>query len=307
MYNFTHNNHLKHFIDGVPFGVRTNKYQQYTTDVGTIDPEYYAKNNYQSELLRVARLQYDEFKNDMALFISGGSDSEIMARSFARQGLRPKCIIINFTGGYNIGEVKEAVSVAEELSLPYEIVDFDVKDFYLSGAAANLAVKIQCELLPFLAFFQVAKKLNTAAILGGELLIEKYVNNSFEGEWVLRNIETLEAAHVRFSMKYQIPFIIEWFSYTPELMLYYLEDQDIVELINDKTPYWSITPVKNKILQRLVPDLRDKEKTTGFENLRGMLVDSRVELAKLMPDNLGDTKPYLTYNEVISKLRGNNA
>lgn len=304
MFNFTHNNHLKHYIGGELFGTRTNKFQQYTTDVGSIDPEYYAKSNYRQELLRVARLQYDDLGKDLVLFISGGTDSEIMARSFAAQGLKPKCIIIKFTGDYNLDEVKEAVAVAEELALPYEIVDFDVRGFYLSGEADKLAMDIQCELLPFLVFFKVSQQLQTPTVLGGELLIEKYKNHDFKPEWVLRNIETLEASHVRFSQKFNIPFIIEWFSYTPELMLYYLEHPGIKYLVADKTPYWSVTPIKNIILRKLVPELRIKEKTTGYEKLKGLHVESRARLASLMPDNIGDTKPFLGYDELIKRLRG---
>lgn len=307
MFSFTHNNHLKHFIDGVPFATRTKKYQKYTTDVGTVDPDRFANSTYQSELLRVARLQYEDLGPDLLLFISGGTDSEIMARSFARQGLRPKCIIIKFTGDYNLFEVKEAVIVAEELGLPYEIIEFDVKDYYHSGAAAELAANINCELLAFLVFFQVSKNLAAPSVLGGELLIEKYPDRNFKPTWILRNIETLEAAHVRFAMKYDIPFIIEWFSYTPELMLHYLDHPDVRRIAENKTPYWSITPAKNQILRKLVPDLRIKEKTTGYENLRGLHVESRIELAKLMPENIGDSKPYMTYEEVINKLRGQRA
>ena len=203
-----------------------------------------------------------------------------------------------------VDEVKEAVAVADELGLPYEIVDFDVRGFYLSGEAERLAVEIQCELLPFLVFFKVSQQLQAPTVLGGELLIEKYKNHNFKPEWVLRNIETLEASHVRFAQKFNIPFIIEWFSYTPELMLYYLEDPAIKYLVGDNTPYWSVTPVKNIILRRLVPELRIKEKTTGYENLKGLHVESRAKLASLMPDNIGDTHPYLGYNELIKRLRG---
>ena len=87
-------------------------------------------------------------------------------------------------------------------------------------------------------------------------------------------------------------------------MLYYLEDPAIKHLVADKTPFWSVTPVKNVILRRLIPELRVKEKTTGYENLKGLHVESRAKLASLMPDNIGDTHPYLGYNELIKKLRG---
>jgi len=304
MFNFTHNNHYKHFIDGTLFGVRTNKFQQYTTDVGTVDMDYYLKSNYNKERLRIAQLQWDDLGKDLVLFVSGGLDSEIMVRSYVEQGLRPLCIIIRFIGDYNSADVNEAVSLLTELELPYKIIDFDVKEFYFSGRAADLAKEIQCELLPFLVFFEVSRQLNVPTVLGGELLVERYRGVNHIPKWVLRNIETYEAAHVRFAKKYNIPFVIEWFSYTPEIMLYYLEHPGIKNLVVDQTAYWSITPIKNMVLSNIVPGLRKKSKGTGYENLNALLHESKRTLGALMPENIGDTKPYLPFNEVLQKLRG---
>lgn len=304
MYNFTHNNHYKHFIDGELFGVRTNKFQQYTTDVGTVDMDYYLRSNYNKERLRIAQLQYKDLGKDLVLFVSGGLDSEIMVRSYVQQGLKPLCIVIRFIGDYNADDVNEAVNLLTELEVPYKVIDFDVKEFYFSGRAAELAKEIQCELLPFLVFFDVSRTLNVPTVLGGELLVERYrgVNSSLK--WVLRNLENYEAAHVRFAKKYNIPFVIEWFSYTPELMLYYMEHPAIKNLVVDRTPYWSITPIKNMTLRTIVPGLRKKSKGTGFEKLKALLHESKETLGSLMPENIGDTCPYLTYDEVVNKLRG---
>jgi hypothetical protein len=304
MFNLTHNNHYKHFIDGELFGVRTNKFQQYSTDVGTVDMEYYLKNDYNTERLRIAQLQYNDLGKDLVLFVSGGLDSEIMVRSYVEQGLKPLCIIIKFIGDYNISDVTEAVLLLTELEVPYKIIDYDIKDFYHSGAAAELAEKIQCELLPFLAFFDVSRKLSAPTVLGGELLVEKYRGVNHERKWVLRNLETYEAAHVRFAKKYQIPFVIEWFSYTPEIMLYYLEHRAVQNLVATQSHFWSITPVKNRILRNIMPNLKKKSKGTGYENLKGLLHESKQQLGLLMPENIGDTHPYLTYQEVLDKLRG---
>lgn len=304
MFNFTHNNHYKHFIDGELFGVRSSKFQQYTTDVGVVDMDYYRNSDYNKERLRIAQLQYNDLGKDLVLFVSGGLDSEIMVRSYVEQGLKPLCIIIKFKGDYNISDVNEAVSLLTELEVPYKIIDYDIKDFYHSGAAAELAVEIQCELLPFLAFFDVSRKLGVPTVLGGELLLERYRGPNQVPQWVLRNLETYEAAHVRFSKKYNIPFIIEWFSYTPEIMLYYLENIQVKKLIEPNSAYWSITPVKNVILRSIIPNLRVKSKGTGYENLKGLLVESKQMLGSLMPENIGDSHPYLHYNEVINKLKG---
>jgi hypothetical protein len=58
------------------------------------------------------------------------------------------------------------------------------------------------------------------------------------------------------------------------------------------------------VLRRIVPGLRKKAKGTGYENLKALLHESKETLGELMPANIGDTHPYLTYEEVMNKLRG---
>ena len=153
-------------------------------------------------------------------------------------------------------------------------------------------------------FFDVSRSLGVPTVLGGELLIERYNGPNHVLAWVLRNFETYEAAHVRFSRIYNIPFVIEWFSYTPEIMLYYLDHPMVQGLVRNPGALRSITPIKNQILRSIVPGLRKKSKGTGYENLKALLHESKQMLGALMPENIGDTHPYLTYQEVLSKLKG---
>lgn len=88
-------------------------------------------------------------------------------------------------------------------------------------------------------------------------------------------------------------------------MLYYLEHPDVKELVSTPNRLWSITPIKNRILRKLVPELRIKHKSTGYENLTALLTESKQHLGSLMPDNLGYANAYLSYDDAINKLRGN--
>ena len=71
-------------------------------------------------------------------------------------------------------------------------------------------------------------------------------------------------------MTYNIPLVNEWFSYTPEMMGYYLDHSDIDCLINTRLNYkMSSVSSKNDILIKLMPDILKKKKTHGYENLMG--------------------------------------
>ena len=56
-------------------------------------------------------------------------------------------------------------------------------------------------------------------------------------QWYYCFRENEDASAIRFSLKYNIPLVNEWFSYTPEMMGYYLEHSNIQRLINNKHNY----------------------------------------------------------------------
>jgi hypothetical protein len=75
---------------------------------------------------------------------------------------------------------------------------------------------------------------------------------------------------MRFSIKYGIPLVNEWFSYTPEMMAYYLEYPRINSLVTERFNYKiSSVSSKNEILREFMPDITEKIKTHGYEKLMG--------------------------------------
>jgi hypothetical protein len=266
MFNFTHNNHLKYYIGGREFGFRENNFEKYKVTVGTIDHDHYKNSNYKQELLRIVDLIVRDFGKDIVVFLSGGTDSEIVLRAFLKYGVRPRCCTIKFKNDYNIDDIEEAISICDELDIDLEILDFDVKDFYYSGEAEEFAKKIQCTQVTYLMVYYHIMKVSMPAVMGGELLLSRQIerNNNF---WYYTFRENEDASAMRFSNTFKIPLVNEFFSYTPEIMLYFLESKyGVSEMLNDRYKLSSVSS-KNKILSRLYPDIRRKTKTHGFERL----------------------------------------
>lgn len=265
--NFTYQNHLKYFIDNRLYGYRTTGIEKYTVSVGSVDIDYYRKSNYLNELRRIADLVYSDFGSDFVLFLSGGTDSEIVLRSFLSIGIKPRCYTIKFIDDYNHVDVKDAIELCKQLDVDLNLVDFDVKNFYYSGLASEFGKELQCTQITYLIIYYNILKINTPAIMGGELLLKRNINTQ-PSTWYYCLRENEDGSAMRFSLKHGIPLINEWFSYTPEIMLYYLENKDIKQLVSDKFNY-KLTSVssKNTILKHLVPDVIAKRKSTGFEKL----------------------------------------
>lgn len=267
--NFTYNNHLKYFISNRQFGYRETGMEKYNVVLGSIDMAQYKSSNYVKELQRTADNVYGDFGKEMVVFLSGGTDSEIVVRNFLDIGIRPECAVIKFKDDYNLPDVIEAQAIATELDLKLNVIDFDVKEFYYSGEAKEFGNSLQCTQVTYLMVYYNILKLGRPAVMGGEALLTRGV--SARGiEWYYTFRENEDASAMRFSLKYDLPLVNEWFSYTPELLLYYLEDSGIQDLISNRYNF-KLTSVssKNAILRRLYPNIRPKIKTHGFERLLG--------------------------------------
>lgn len=263
------------------YGSRQECYEKYRVEVGSIDPDHYRTSNYRQEQQRTADLIYKDYSKDFVVMFSGGTDSEIVIRSFLDIGIRPRCVFIRFKDDYNALDYFIAVSITNALGLKLEVYDFDVIDFYRSGQAAEFARDIQCRQIAYLTVYNAIRDLQVPAVMGGEMLLRRAIPQNAESEWYYVIRENEDASAMRFSLKYNIPLVNEWFSYTPEMMAYFLEHPGIQQLVTDKYNYkLGSVSSKNRILRNLMPELIEKTKTHGYENLGAFNIETYFELHK---------------------------
>lgn len=281
MINFTFNNHLKYSIGGREFGVRHNPYERYVVTMGGVDAAHYKKSSWREELWRTADCVLNDLGNDLVVFLSGGTDSEIVVRNFLEIGYRPRCITIEMENDYNRPDVEEAKKIARELSVPLEIIPFNVKNFYKSGEALDFAKQVDCSQITYLMVYYHVLKLGFPAVMGGEQFLKKEIQLVWAGQvgrrwsfdhsfWYHCFRENEDASAMRFSNRFDIPLINEWFSYTPEMIRYFIHHEDVQSLIGNHGKYrYKLSSVssKNAILRKLYPSAHYKKKTHGFEKL----------------------------------------
>jgi hypothetical protein len=302
--NFTYQNHLKYHINDVLWGHRNNSIEKFKVSVGSIDHDHFRNSSYQSELRRTADLVYQNLGKDFVLFLSGGTDSEIVARNFLEIGIKPKCVTIKFENDYNISDVNEALEIANNLNVPIKILNFKIKDFVNSGEANEFGKLLQCSQITYLMVYSCIKKIGLPAVMGGELLLKRNVHTN-PSTWYYCFRENEDASAMRFSSLFNIPLINEWFSYTPELMLHYLEHEDIKNLVSTKYNYkLSSVSSKNNILTKLIPDIRVKTKTHGFEKLLGFNLESNKKLSIDQIMRLEHSLDGIEFNNILSQLKG---
>ena len=302
--NFTYNNHLKYTIGEREFGWRETSQEKYNLTVGQIDVDHYRRSNYAEELKRTADLIYKDLGKDVAVMLSGGTDSEIVLRNFLDIGVKPNCYTIKFKDDYNASDVNEAIDLAKELDVPLHIIDLDVKEFYNSGLASEFGKQLQCTQVTYLVVYYSILKLGLPAVMGGELLLKRNINTN-PSSWYFCIRENEDGSAMRFSQKFNIPLVNEYFSYTPELMLYYLEDTGIQNLVSSTYNYkLSSVSSKNDILKRLMPSIRLRKKTHGYEKLLGFNFEAYRKMANEQIMRLEPSLDGIEYNQVITMLKG---
>jgi hypothetical protein len=236
---------------------------------GAIDRDYYKTSNWVNEQYRTADAIYQEFGRDLVVMFSGGTDSEIVLRAFKKIGVTPRAVFVKFKNDYNIADLYMAEKIARDMNIKIEVVEFDVKDFYHSGQAWDFAGEIQCRQMAYLTVYHHIRKLQMPAVMGGEMLLKRHVERT-GSRWYYCIRENEDGSAMRFSLKYNIPLVNEWFSYTPEMMAYYLEHPKIKWLITERYNYkMGSVSSKNSILHQYMPELLEKRKTHGYERLLG--------------------------------------
>lgn len=302
--NFTYDNHLTYTIGDRLFGYRETPYEKYKVNVGKIDLGYYKTSNWLQEQYRTADTIYKELGKDLVVLFSGGTDSEIVLRSFKHIGITPRAIFIRFTKDYNVLDFEIAKSITDELGIKLETLDFDVKEFYRSGEAAEFAAAVQCRQIAYLTVYYNILKMQVPAVMGGEMFLRRHVDRT-GSKWYYVIRENEDGSAMRFTLKYDIPLVNEWFSYTPEMMGYYLEHPDIQSLITNRYNYkLASVSSKNKILQQLFPNIKDKIKTHGYEKLMGFNGETYRSLYLTHPKRLESSLDGIFIDDLKKQLYG---
>lgn len=304
--NFTHNNHLKYWIGDRLYGTREYADEPYRVEVGQVDKEYFKTSNWLNEQYRTAELIHQDYGNDFVVMFSGGTDSEIVLRAFKHVGVIPRCVFIKFKNDYNANDLELAIQICQELEIKLEIIEFDVVDFYKSGQASEFSASIQCRQIAYLTVYHHIKQLGLPAVMGGEMLMRRQVYKNKEREWYYTFRENEDASAIRFSLKYNIPLVNEWFSYTPEMIAYHLLHPNIITLFDEKYNYkLGSVSTKNNILYEYMPELTKKTKTHGYEKLVGFNMETYDQLYLTHIKRLEGSLDGILIKDIKNMLYGN--
>lgn len=224
-----------------------------------------------AELIRNARSIYRNYP-DLTLFMSGGLDSEMALRSFMSAGIIPKLATIRFPNDNNMYDIGPMIRMVEQLKLKITVIDFDPNKFVQSGEYKDVGLRYQAYTLYQQMLLRVAEDYAAPMITIDEVEVEKNPSIDFDtgkvtNEWIFLKKEDQDGVWRRFNDKTGIPALNNFYTYSPETILAFLQNPTVDDLINDRMQGklgW--TSSKMKIYSSLGYEFRKRPKWHGIEN-----------------------------------------
>lgn len=259
--------------------------------------------DFHSECVIAAReIQKAYGKKKIALLMSGGIDSEIMARSFLAAKVPMIARILRLKDDKNIHDWTWAVAWCEANKVAYQFYDFDPIEFFESGEYLQYAKLSQCclfSLLPIMKMLEDVVRRGEIPVMGSG---ECYLEYTKKQGWTLFERRKFVSFH-RFLDQKKMAGIPSFFQWSPELMNSFLLDEMIQNLVLSLWPeYNSTLPIKQELYAAHFPGLPPRPKYFGYEKLLPLLLKANRILEKKYPQDLQEA--LLPYGGVVKKLSG---
>jgi hypothetical protein len=236
---------------------------------------------FKEELLKAAKSTVDHSTDKIVILFSGGVDSEIMLRSFLDIGVIPNVVIARYENDYNIYDVSYAITICSILNVPYKIIDLNLQKFY-ENDAERLSDIAQIDRPRCLPYCKLLEMVDGFPVMGASDLTPWRTTNDYSttGTWMMRCWEH-DIGWSKFLREINKPGIAEWFKWTPGLVVSYLNTSWFNNLTSDKY-YGKLGSNSTKIIgyREAYPDLIERKKQTGFENIDHLVFKFEQELIK---------------------------
>lgn len=236
--------------------------------------------SFKEEMLNVARSTMDHYSGlKPCIFFSGGSESELVLRSYIDIGADPIVNIFRFEDHINEYDVSYAIVICNQLGINYNIIDFNLKRFFENNAerVSEIAQIDRPRALPQLGFLDYTEGF---AVLGiGDPRWTRSVKDNTP--WILLDQEH-DTGWDKYILHRGMPAIAQWFKWTPELVLAYTDTHWFKNLIlNNKWPgREGVTSTKLIGYREAYPDLLKRTKKTGMEPIDSLINEFEEFLTK---------------------------
>lgn len=262
---------------------------------------------YKEALFNNATIMRDSFSEPFDVMLSAGIDSEVVVRTFKTLGIKHNTFIFRLEDNINVRDVNGAISLCNELNIPYKIIDFNLKKFF-ENDALDLYNKTYIPRAARIARVKWIDYLdNLPVFCDGEPYWKRTLKDDYsrKSEWKMYFGE--DAYTNGFYAKLMNRTVIsDWYEYTPEVMVSYCKHPLIQSLLNDeivgKQSSWSS---RYPLHREIWPEVKDRIKLIGYEGRNGIPTDMPeylIDFQRTVCDKASNTNYLVSETEFKSLL-----
>jgi hypothetical protein len=300
------NNWMSYSFDEIEYGKKLSK-----ESIFSINFNKKIKKNtipsYKDALYNNGKIMRDSFNEPFDVLLSGGVDSEIVVRLFKDLGIKHNTFIFRLENDYNIRDVNDAISICQQINIPYKIIDFNLEHFFEHDALEylNKSFVPRAGRLPRLKWIEYLD--NIPVFCDGEPYWKRLYTTdySIQSEWHLQLSEDAYSSSL-YASNIDRTLIGDWYEYTPEIILSHMEHPMTQKLLNDqlhgKLSSWSS---RYAMHQEIWPEIITRKKLVGYEGATGNPgtgPDFIGDFQRMYMDNITNTKKILTQDQVFDLL-----
>jgi hypothetical protein len=188
--------------------------------------------SFKEESILAAQRIYETNNDPICVLLSGGRDSLWTARSFYEAKVPFTASIMSW-GDLNSHDTNNAVNFCEQFGILYNLLYLDIIDFISSGRHCNLSFEVGSWTHQIAPIIEILKNVEGIPVLGnGDPMF--ITSKPFKRwDWFYYDMELLNLFG-RYFIKNNIKGIPEFFRYTPELFLSYINDPIFLDMIKNQ-------------------------------------------------------------------------
>lgn len=209
---------------------------------------------------------------DAAIFLSGGVDSEIIARTFVKLGLDFEPFFIRFADGLNLHEKHYVDIFAKQTGKKVNYIDVDLykwcdhdlgfKNYMKTYHTWDLATPLQ-----IWAREQIPKSFSVISGNYEPHLFKWQLDESLKLEWAHFFEESPFMARMKHCMDKEFNDYPFFYLYRPELYAAYSMDPIVMKMIENPFKL-SLASTKKLMMEYYFPEMPVRNKFTGFEKVQ---------------------------------------
>lgn len=221
-----------------------------------------------NEAVKCAQYIYETQADKIKLCLSGGVDSESMARAFLEAKVPFEAVFLKFLSGLNQYDIATNINWCEANGISYSTVDLDILNFFDSGQYYELADTYRCPSPQLAAHMWLLEQIDGLPILAGNPMAPIWKSE----HWYFVGLPgELHTSYFNFFEANQISGVPWFFLYSPELAASFFRLEVMSQYVNKKVfseeDYTYLEKVKSYQQGGFAVHAR-QNKFTGFELVR---------------------------------------